>query len=181
MTEEPNQIARRRRACRKARTESTKYFYTPHEELSKEANVRRIIHRIIEVAGAAPICKEDRMKTKKAFRQTKRLRPSKGRLSRAALDRLVEEAIVDCYNESEQAMGLYTMIEENLKVPFETEVLGVPVQVTGVDITEDDRVVAVCQRKGSRQRLPILELPLPTPRPAGSEWIDAYRHWARGG
>ena len=70
------------------------------------------------------------MKDQEDFRKRKRLRPSKGRLSKAALDRLVEEAIVDCYNESEQATGLYTMIEEHLKVPFETEVLGVPVKVT---------------------------------------------------
>lgn len=120
------------------------------------------------------------MKDQEDFRKRKRLRPSKGRLTNGALDRLVEEAIVDCYNESEQATGLYTMIEENLKVPFETEVLGVRVKVTGVDITEDGLIVAVCQRKGSRQRLPILELPLPNPQPAGSEWIEAYRHWACG-
>ena len=121
------------------------------------------------------------MKDQEDFRKRKRLKPSKGRLSKAALDRLVEEAIVDCYNASEQATGLYTMIEENLKFPFEADVLGVPVTATGVDITEDDLVIAVCQHKGSKQRLPILELPLPTPRPAGSEWIEAYRHWARGG
>lgn len=120
------------------------------------------------------------MKDQGDFRKRKRLRPSKGRLTNVALDRLVEEAIVDCYNESEQATGLYTMIEENLKVPFETEVLGVRVKVTGVDITEDGLIVAVCQRKGSRQRLPILELPLPNPQPAGSEWIEAYRRWACG-
>ena len=64
------------------------------------------------------------MKDQEDFRKRKRLRPSKGRLSKAALDRLVEEANVDCYNEPEQATGHYTMIEENLKVPFETEVLG---------------------------------------------------------
>ncbi|HTF25212.1 MAG TPA: calcium-binding protein [Candidatus Limnocylindria bacterium] len=121
------------------------------------------------------------LKDQEDFRKRKRLKPSKGRLSKAALDRLVEEAIVDCYNASEQATGLYTMIEENLKFPFEADVLGVPVTATGVDITEDDLVIAVCQHKGSKQRLPILELPLPTPRPAGSEWIEAYRHWARGG
>ncbi len=51
------------------------------------------------------------------------------RLSKARLDRLVEEAIVDCYNESEQVTGLYTMIEDNLALPFETTVLGVPVAV----------------------------------------------------
>ena len=25
------------------------------------------------------------------------------------------------------------------------------------------------------------DLPLPSPRPAGTEWIDAYRHWVGGG
>lgn len=37
------------------------------------------------------------------------------RLSKARLDELVEAAIVDCDNESEQATGLYTMIEDNLR------------------------------------------------------------------
>ena len=41
------------------------------------------------------------------------------------IDKLVAEAIVDCYNESEEVSGLYTMIEGNLAVPFETTVLGV--------------------------------------------------------
>jgi len=36
------------------------------------------------------------------------------------------EAIVDAYGESEQAVGLYTMIEKHLALPFETMVLGVP-------------------------------------------------------
>jgi hypothetical protein len=106
---------------------------------------------------------------------------SKSRLSKAKLEELVEEATVDCYNESEQATGFYTMIEENLRLPFETEILGMPVSVVAVDITEDDVIAAVCQRGGQKQKLPILELPLPARRPAGSEWIDAYRHWARGG
>jgi hypothetical protein len=38
---------------------------------------------------------------------------------------LVGEATVDCYNEYEQATGLFTMIEEHLAIPFQTEVLGV--------------------------------------------------------
>ncbi|HEV2348307.1 MAG TPA: calcium-binding protein [Terriglobia bacterium] len=81
----------------------------------------------------------------------------------------MEEATVDCYNESEQATGLYTMIEENLNLPFETEVLGVAVTVIGVHITSEDRIVAICERSGLKQKLPILELPLPNPRPTGSE------------
>ena len=113
------------------------------------------------------------MKTRKLEQSTK--------LSKAKLDRLVEEAIVDCYNEAEQATGLYTMIEDHLQLPFETVVLGVPVTVTAIDITEDDQIVAVCKHGSLKQKLPILELPLPTPRPLGSKWIEAYRYWARGG
>ncbi len=44
-------------------------------------------------------------------RKRKAKRRSPARLSKARLGRLVEEAVVDCYNESEQRVGLYTMIE----------------------------------------------------------------------
>jgi hypothetical protein len=32
----------------------------------------------------------------------------------------------------------------------------------------------------SRQRIGILDLPLPDPPPDGAEWIEAYRRWACG-
>src|SRR5438309_9844662 len=98
------------------------------------------------------------------------------RLSKARLDRLIEEAIVDRYNQSEQATGLYTMIEEHLSLPFATTVLGVPVTVERVQLTLRDEIVAVCRRARTRQTVPLLDLPLPSPPPAGSEWIAAYRH-----
>jgi len=106
---------------------------------------------------------------------------SPARLSRARLDELVAEAIVDCYDESEQATGLYTMIADNLALPFAATVLGVPVTVERVQLTPRDEIVAVCRRAGIRQTVPLLDLPLPSPRPAGIEWIAAYRHWLGGG
>jgi len=99
--------------------------------------------------------------------------------SRAHLERLVDEAIVDAYNESEQRCGLFTMIENHLARPFETEMLGVPVRVERIDLTEADEVVAICRRGRRRQRIPVLDLPLPGPRPDGAEWIEVYRYWAR--
>jgi hypothetical protein len=96
------------------------------------------------------------------------------------LDALIEEATVDAYGDEEQRGGLFTMIEEQLALPFETEVLGVPVTVEGVDVTETEEIVAICRRGRTRQTLSILELPLPDPPPAGAEWIEAYRRWARG-
>ena len=93
------------------------------------------------------------------------------------LDKLIEEATIDAYNESEQAGGFFAMIEENLALPFVTQVLGQDVTVTKVDITNRDQIVAICLRGKARQAIPILDLPLPAPRPEGAEWIDAYRRW----
>jgi hypothetical protein len=102
----------------------------------------------------------------------------KSRSKSSHLDKLIEEATVDCYNESEEITGIFTMMEENLAVPFKTTVLGVDVTVERIDLNE--AIVAVCRRGRNRQRVPILDLPLPEPRPKGAEWIDAYRRWARG-
>jgi hypothetical protein len=95
------------------------------------------------------------------------------------LDELVEEAIVDANGEEEAASGFFAMLENDLKLPFATEVLGVPVTVDPIDFAGDDRLVAVCKRGTQRQRISLKDLPLPSPLPEGAEWIAAYRHWLR--
>jgi hypothetical protein len=99
--------------------------------------------------------------------------------SKRHLEQLIEEAVVDCYNEEEQATGLFTMIEDNLALPFRTTVLGVTVDVVGVDMNDNGRVVAICRDGKHRQRIALADLPLPSPAPAGSKWIAAYRHRAK--
>jgi hypothetical protein len=103
-----------------------------------------------------------------------------GVLSGRRLAALIEQATVDAYNESEQTTGFFTMIEENLALPFVTQVLGVPVTVEAVDLTEDERIMVICSRGEHRQRVPVLDLPLPDPVPGGAEWIEAYRTWSTG-
>ncbi len=90
---------------------------------------------------------------------------------------MIEEATVDCYNESEQVTGWFTMIEDNLEVPFETTVLGVQVTVERIDLDRSEQIVAICRRGKECQSLPILGIALPTPPPRGAEWIEAYRRW----
>ena len=43
------------------------------------------------------------------------------------MDRLVEEAIVDAYGDSEQRTAFLSVLQDRLELPFETLVLGVPV------------------------------------------------------
>jgi hypothetical protein len=97
-------------------------------------------------------------------------------VSSAELDELIEQAIVDCDNESEQVTGLLTMLEEHLALPFQTTVLGATVTVARVDVTASDQIVAVCKRDGHRQAIPILDLPLPSPAPDGDDgWAARVR------
>jgi calcium binding protein len=113
-------------------------------------------------------------------RSSKRRRRRRTRIPPSRLDAMIEEATVDAYTESEQAGGFHVMIEQELDLPFETTVLGVRVSVKRLDITETNEVVALCRRGRQQQAIPILTLPLPDPPPAGWEWIEAYRRWARG-
>jgi hypothetical protein len=85
---------------------------------------------------------KDTMMTKRTGKNTK---PKEVHLSRVRLDELVAEALVDANGESEQATGFYTMLENDLKLPFETQILGVTATVESIDITEDDQLVAVCR------------------------------------
>jgi hypothetical protein len=100
--------------------------------------------------------------------------------SDARIREMIGEATVDAYDESEQTVGFYTMLENHLTTPFKTEVLGVEVTVERIEMTDDEQIIAVCARGRSRQRISILELPLPTTPPKGADWIVAFRRWAQG-
>jgi hypothetical protein len=119
-------------------------------------------------------------RVKKRTNEGRRQR-ARRQLTRRQLETLIEEAIVDAYGESEQRVGFLTMLEEHLTVPFITDILGVAVRVDRVDLTDAEEIVAICRRGRQWQSIPILDLPLPSPPPDGWEWIEAYRHWARGG
>lgn len=85
---------------------------------------------------------------------------------------MIEEATVDAYDESEQATGWFTMFEEHLALPFDTEVLGVRVAVEEIDL-----IVAVCRRGKVRQSIAITDLPL---RRRGHAALSGSRRTANG-
>lgn len=71
------------------------------------------------------------------------------------------------------------MLDEDLKLPFETVVLGVRVSVETIEQTENNDIVAVCRTDKHRQRIRLVDLPLSKPEPKGAKWIAAYRQWLR--
>jgi hypothetical protein len=107
--------------------------------------------------------------------------PAPASHNRIKLDKLIEEAIVDCYGESEEIGGFCSMLEDKLDLPFQTDVLGVRVMVAYIDLTDREEIDAICTPDRTRQAISLLELPIPVPPPQGAEWIEACRRWARGG
>ena len=98
--------------------------------------------------------------------------------SKQHLEELIEEATVDGHDEEEQATGLFAMIEEHVVLPFTTKILGVTADVVSIDMRDDGRLVAVCEAGKRTQSIALADLPLPSPPPAGAEWIAAYCLWA---
>ena len=93
---------------------------------------------------------------------------------------MIREATIDCYNDSEATTGWLTMLQEKLALPLETVILRTPVSVERVELSRSDQIVVRCARGKDRQRIPILDLPLPNRAPSSSEWIEAYRRWLPG-
>ncbi len=99
------------------------------------------------------------------------------RVAKSRLDAMIEEATTDCYDEEEQRGGFFNMLEEHLKLPFTTSMLGVEVTVERLDYSGGGDLVAICSREGNSIPVPIVDLPLPAKPPKGAEWIDAYRRF----
>lgn len=111
------------------------------------------------------------------LRTSRRGRGAKATISAKRLDEMAAEATVDAYGEVEQLTGWFCMLDEHVELPFETVVLGDAVLVETIEQPSETRIIAVCRRGKARQALDLLDLPLPSPPPAGTEWIEAYRHW----
>jgi hypothetical protein len=92
---------------------------------------------------------------------------------------MIDEALVDCYTDSEMVTAMMTAIQDHLDLPFTTKVLGLTVKVVTVDLNEAEDVVALCTSNGKRQRIPLVDLPIPDPPPAGAQWVAAFRRFAR--
>src|SRR5689334_22116208 len=100
--------------------------------------------------------------------------------NRDRLQALIEEATVDCDDESEQFQGLVNMIEENVACPFPARVIGENVEVTALESPSDGfGVKAVCQYKGKEYRIDVSSLEWGKKRPKGFEWLEAYFEWLR--
>jgi hypothetical protein len=68
-------------------------------------------------------------------------------ISKARLDELIDEAIVDCWGAGEEHTALLTMIEERVVCPFRAKLIGETIEVRRFDGQgQVMALITVCQR-----------------------------------
>jgi hypothetical protein len=101
---------------------------------------------------------------------------------RRALEALIDEATVDCYNEDEAFWGIYTLVEECVRFPFVAEALGNAVEVVGLDVEGSSlrTGMRLRVRKGGKiYTYPASDLKL-TQSFSGRDALAAYVLWESG-
>ncbi len=106
----------------------------------------------------------------------------KFKTSKTKLDKMVEEATVDCYGEEEAFSGILVTVGDNLPYPFEAKVIGEPVQVIGFDESKSGlgRGIIVIVRKGGKEyRVALSDLEV-SENFKGRQWLELYEYYTGG-
>lgn len=98
-----------------------------------------------------------------------------------AIDELVERVTVDAYGDYEQLTAFWQWFEDEARFPFPATVVGVPVDVMGVDFPGDERrgLVAICRRDGTDHQVSLVDIVPTGPMPVLThQLLDAFRRWS---
>jgi tetratricopeptide (TPR) repeat protein len=97
----------------------------------------------------------------------------------ADLDGLIEEIIVDTYDESEQLSAFQQAFEDDVPMPVDAFVIGEPVSVIAIlyDGNERRGLTARCRREdGSEHVVAVPDVSFPQGS-SGARYLAAYRKW----
>ncbi|MDY7105132.1 MAG: tetratricopeptide repeat protein [Actinomycetota bacterium] len=97
------------------------------------------------------------------------------------IDELVDDIVVDAHDEHDQLAAFSDELTGRAQFPFRASVVGVEVEVWGVDFDGNERrgLVAECWRDGVRHDVGLLDVePIPPVAAETHRLVDAYRRWS---
>ncbi len=100
--------------------------------------------------------------------------------NRKKLQKIIEEATVDCHDEYEQAAGFEDFLEDEISFPFRAMVLGEKVEVTGTARSGRFAVKVTRHDNGKKFLVDVFDLH-EISGAKNRELIEAYRLWKEGG
>ena len=96
------------------------------------------------------------------------------------LEKLLEKAAVDCYDEEEVFWGGWSTLDNKLNFPLQAPALGEPVEVIGLDDTRSSLrpgILATVRKGGQEYQMALSELEFVNPDPTSAEWLALYSYW----
>lgn len=96
----------------------------------------------------------------------------------AELDEIIEVITVDCYGDDEELGAFLQAFEDELELPMNASVVGVPVEVVAMEYGGDVRrgIVVDCRRKDEDYEVSLADVVLAEPASA-SALHAAFRRW----
>jgi hypothetical protein len=104
----------------------------------------------------------------------------RGKTSKEELDRMIEDAVVDCYDEEEVFMGILYTLEGGMSFPFKAKALGETVEVIGIDTGVSSRgrgVIATVRKQGREYSMGLAELEIEPDDTENAKWLEMYHYW----
>jgi hypothetical protein len=96
----------------------------------------------------------------------------------AALDDVIAEITIDCFNEDEQLQAFENAFEEHAGFPCPGCVVGEHVEILSATTRSNRReLIATCRRDGRAYQVALLDVTLDAD-PATSRLLAAYRRWS---
>jgi ribosome recycling factor len=93
-----------------------------------------------------------------------------------ALDELIEEITVDCYDEDEQLTAFETAFDE-ATLPCPGTIIGQDIDVLSIATEQGRReLIATCRHAGQRYKIALLDIDLHAD-PTTTRLLAAYRQW----
>jgi len=103
-----------------------------------------------------------------------------GKTSEEELDRMIEEATVDCYGEYEEFMGILCHLEDNMSFPFKAKTLGDIVEVIRIDAKQSNLgrgMKARIRKEGNEYTIGLDELELGPGDTENTKLLEMYEYW----
>jgi hypothetical protein len=94
------------------------------------------------------------------------------------LDALIENITVDAYGD-EGYWSFLQAFENDVVFPFDATLVGVSIDVTGIDFDGDERrgLVAIVDRDEVTATISLLDIEVPVAEPTANRLVAAYRRW----
>jgi len=100
-------------------------------------------------------------------------------ITTSALDRLIDEIIVDAYDDDEQLWAFRQVFEDEVSLPADGFIIGEPISVVQIDYDGNARrgLTAKCRREdGSDHEIAACDVVFPQGS-SGQRYLTAYRKW----